>query len=445
MSDALSTFVLDLFQGLDRQEIAHVVARRADLLPKPPAADDVDLVFHRRDLQRASRLVRDLAGEHDGLIFAAEGEPGSYQFRLAFPGEDGPDVLHLHLQDSMGHRGVQLVSASEMLGGRQRSGGFWQSAPEIRGVALLLHDLVAKSGFRERDAAEILALYEAGPEAFEHALERSVGQASARRIAQALAQGDPAGAIPQRGPIMRRGFLQRPLGAVRWKVTHTLRNLAFALRRRGALVVLMGPDGSGKTSLVEEIRKILVARGCKAERVYFGLTTPLLPTKRLLRGLRDRRRSSSDTREQQVPREPGFRSNLSYFLGTSHALLDQLTRYFVHARPKLARARILLCDRYFYDALTSPAPGLLKPVMDWAAVGPTPRPDLVFVLGDDAEAIHARKPELTVWEIERQQACFERLERRPISARRVRIEPDPLPNAREMSRQILAAYAKRHA
>ena len=117
----------------------------------------------------------------------------------------------------------------------------------------------------------------------------------------------------------------------------------------------------------------------------------------------------------------------------------------MHARPKLAQARILLCDRYFFDALTSPAPGWLKPAMDWTAVRLTPRPDLVFVLEDDAEAIHARKPELTVWEIERQQSCFESLTHRPISAVQVRIDPDPLPNAREMSRQILAAYAKRHA
>src|SRR3982750_1230837 len=55
------------------------------------------------------------------------------------------------------------------------------------------------------------------------------------------------------------------------------------------LVVILGPDGSGKTTVAEGVAAELRRRGIPAERVYMGAGTPGLPTRRLRQALRRRR------------------------------------------------------------------------------------------------------------------------------------------------------------
>jgi thymidylate kinase len=282
------------------------------------------------------------------------------------------------------------------------------------------------------------------PNAIRQALESLVGADDAARIVASLAGAEGTSLLPLSRNVRRRRLRSRPLRFVQWWLAHLFRNASYLFRRRGALVVLIGPDGSGKTTLAEEACRVLGASGRKVERLYFGVTSPMLPTKRLMKAFHGRRAPTGPRIDDGVPKKAGFKSNLSYFLGTVHSLVDQYLRYWVVARPRLARGRILLCDRYFYDALASPAPGVLKRLLDWSAVWLTPRADHVFVLEDDPQAIHDRKPELSVDEIGRQQQRFQRLKRRPLFGVALQVEPDPRPNACEIARATLTAYGNRN-
>jgi thymidylate kinase len=445
-ADAASAFTAHLFAELERQGIEYVIARRADLLSAPPVGDDIDVVVRRDRLKGVAPLLKELADEHGGHCLAVHHHVGSRHHVFFFPGAQGePVVRHLHFQDSINHRGVDLAPGAEMLRERRKDGDYWRPSPEMEAASLLVHDLVGKAAFRRRDLEEMRSLSAAHPEAFVDALERLVGADAAQRMAACL-DGDQSETLLSLGRLVRHARLRRqPLRFVSWWLAHLLRTVSFLFRRRGALVVLIGPDGSGKTTLIDEAYSILTACELKVERVYFGARTPMLPTKRLMRAFHARRAPAGPSVNEGVPKNAGFKSKLTYFLGTAHSAVDQYLRYFVTARPLLARARILLCDRYFYDALATPAPAGLKRLVDWSILWLTPRADHVFVLEDDPQAIHDRKPELSVDEIGRQQRQFERLKRRPLFGGALRVQPDPHPNALEIARTTLRVFGQRNA
>src|SRR5690606_9284852 len=76
-----------------------------------------------------------------------------------------------------------------------------------------------------------------------------------------------------------------------------------------------------------------------------------------------------------------------------------------HARSKRA---ILLSDRYFDDLLVDPRRYRYGAPISWARAmfRALPRPDRVLLLLGDAEAIHARKREVTLEELGRQLGAY---------------------------------------
>jgi thymidylate kinase len=169
---------------------------------------------------------------------------------------------------------------------------------------------------------------------------------------------------------------------------------------RGALIVLIGPDGSGKTTVADALAQLLRDEGRDAERLYMGVGTPGLPTRRLRQWLRRRRatRSGLESPAWLDPARPHRRTELL------HVWLDLWWRYVFDVRPKLRRGRVVVSDRYAYDWATWHVRGLPPGAMRWLLRFGVPRPALTVFLSAEPDVVVRRKDELTVDEVRRQQA-----------------------------------------
>jgi thymidylate kinase len=174
--------------------------------------------------------------------------------------------------------------------------------------------------------------------------------------------------------------------------------------KRGCFVVLVGLDGSGKTTVARK----LCCLGTEQERFrrirYFHWRPAILPT--VLFPLPE---------FGNVPRKPKLESTLWRSLLSAARLLNSGLRarvaYWVRIRPLLRRNAIVLLDRYYYNYYLDPdsvkysGPAWL---VDW--LRPLfPRPDLVVKLKAPPEVLLARKQELSGAEIRRQSAVLDDL------------------------------------
>jgi thymidylate kinase len=198
--------------------------------------------------------------------------------------------------------------------------------------------------------------------------------------------------------------------------------------KRGAFVVLAGPDGSGKTTVARRICCLAETQKQFRRVRYFHWRPRIL-----------RETVFPLPQYQEVRRKPKLDGNVLQSCFSAGRLLKNLVltniAHWLRIGPLLRRNTLVLADRYFYNYYLDPVSvkyygprwllDRLRPFF--------PRPDLVVVLKAPAEVLHERKQELSRDEIRHQNRLLDQL---PLDGVQ-RLEVDASQPAEESARRIV--------
>ncbi len=165
---------------------------------------------------------------------------------------------------------------------------------------------------------------------------------------------------------------------------------------RGLFVAVLGPDGSGKSTLIEQLEQELKETFCRTARFH------LMP--RLFR--RGKGRGPVND-----PHGKPLRSLPASLLKLAYYWLDYTLGYWLRIRPALVRSTLVLFDRYYDDLLVDPKRYRYGGPM-WAARWLRrfiPRPDLWLILDVPEDEILRRKQEVPLEEMRRQRNGYRSL------------------------------------
>ncbi|MDP8899832.1 MAG: hypothetical protein M3N33_01530 [Actinomycetota bacterium] len=149
--------------------------------------------------------------------------------------------------------------------------------------------------------------------------------------------------------------------------------------RRGLGVALLAPDGAGKSSVTARLAQSLPL---DVRVVYLGLFP------------------RADARRRRLPG-----------VGTTQRLL-RLWRAWLRARAHQRRGRLVLFDRYPFDALLPGSGGWAERGWRWVLGHALPAPDLTIVLNAPGTVLHARSGEHDAATLELQRQAYLALARR---------------------------------
>lgn len=154
----------------------------------------------------------------------------------------------------------------------------------------------------------------------------------------------------------------------------------------GLFVVVVGPDGVGKTTLARE-----VLQRWNGPKGYFHFLptrhSPIVPT--------------PDGDGPTPPKAPRRGSRLLGWLRLGRNLIRFWLAYAVHIRPLVREGALVIGDRWWYGYIGQPFSLRFYGPQQLAMRSEPlfPRPDLVIDLKAPSEVIESRKPELTRDEI----------------------------------------------
>ena len=431
-------FIGELSGALDREGIRWLVLRNHQDIPDR-IGHDIDLVVHPSDAAGVERVMRDVVSANG--LFLARSYRGieHLSFDVAAGDLAGRLFLHVDIQTSMQYRGRRLIDAQDLLVGRRRYGTVWVPAPGVEGYAILLHAGLNKHALKPKYRARIAELELEEPGAIERAATRDLGPDLARRLgavreeADLLAlTGDLQRAIDGRH---RANSWRRPLFEARSAATQA----RLKARPRGLFVCFIGPDGSGKSTTVDLMAKLLGAQQdvLPVNRVYLGSGKPVLPTRKLTRrlhGIKDGDGKAQAIRDV-TPRR---------LRGALHVTADEILRYWVQVRPKLSPHGIVLADRYAYDLFRVNNPTVRKRWFRRLGTMVIPAPDITFFIEGDPAVIAERKKELTVEETVRQQRAYRELAAFVPNFRPLDLGVRDEATLRRVALDILQTYARRN-
>jgi thymidylate kinase len=390
----------DALAALDRGGVRWSLLRPREGLARPDG--DVDVLVEPEALGRVAELLGDLG-------FVRMPLPGPDLHASRYDERDGI-FLWLHVQAALRVAG-EVVPAEEVLAEADRDGVRQPSDRWLLWI-LLLRALVDKGELPERHrepVRRLAAAWESGPATLE-ALARRHGLDPAA-VVSAAAAGDWDALMAQRRPPAPSGRASMPVRLAR-RVASIARWVRSGRSRRGLSVAVLGPDGAGKTTLVQGLARSLP-----------------LPTRIQSMGL-----TGGKLRRVDRLRVPGV-----IFL----AKLAIIWLRYGRAMYRRERGEIVLFDRYLLDGVVpsgvrlGPAGRLSRSVLRRLC----PMPDLVLLLDASGETMYARKGEYDAAVLESWRAGYDRLRGRLPDLEVIDAERPPDAVRRDAESRIWRRYA----
>ena len=412
----MGPLVADLFAAFDRDSVDWAVLRNAEGLPEYTRYD-IDILIGPSQMRSAAQIVRQVAAKHEWKVLGRI-DKRHYQCLMLMsplPEEPGqqPQFLPIDLFSDLEYRGDRFSDTTAGLANRTKhASGVWMVRPGFDAATTAIKELLPHGTLKHNSRQGVTDGAHDDPEGFRGALDSIVGNELCQQMLDACRAAD----WPQLDSLsseIRRAY-RRYSPSHLWRRVHFLwKNLQHPFSPSvSMMVVMMAPDGSGKTTVVDRVMEGLYKRPFKATR-YLRANFDILPELKHLKVLAGRLVGKKVVIKEPPP--PGTRHSGMH---TPHSPLRSML-YVVYysldlflGRLKLRRMRaqwnLIFFDRYYYDYFfqrgNQNCPRWFLRLFDLLV----PKPDLAVFLERDAREIYAGKPELTVEEIEREQDVIRR-------------------------------------
>lgn len=395
-SDMLNEF----WRFLQRQGLRYCVVGDARGLPHA-IVSDIDLVISERMRCRIPALLAQFCANTGArVVQTLAHERSAKYFVLAWPGSDGrPLFLALDFCSDYRRGGRLLLTADEILNGCVSVNGtesgdapFYVPRPAMAFVYYLIKR-IDKACVTQRQMDYLVEQWRQDASGAEAQMARFWIAAESREFIKATMASGSAKALQDRIAGLRSELRRNAPVTWRARIGEFGHKIQRWRQPTGALIAVLGADGSGKTTVIDALREDWAPAFRRTRYVH------LRPR------LWQRSASSGPVTEpySRPPRHwPASAAKAVLFA------LDYAAGYALRVRPWLARSTLVVFDRYYQDLFLDPpryrlgGAAKLARWLTWLV----PSPQHWLVLVAPAQIVQQRKAEVSPIESVRQTESY---------------------------------------
>lgn len=405
--DERTKLARSILRCLSENNIEYVVLRNSDEL-FTQLGHDIDLGVPSYSIPRFNLCLKRLFKRLDLEILKTQ-KRAAYSCYVFFD-KQNRFFLKIDTWGKVDYRGLKVFDISQLMENSHTEQGIRIASKTDQLITTMIKEILYNKSLKAKHIFRIQELYDANnKKRIQDELEHLVGRYFAKRINNALENKQLRDLQNEYKKIRRfclkTAFWEKPFRAILSHLTWFKDQMRSFLFPGGLFMVLIGPDGSGKSTLSNSLRNELEYQLFNRVRYYHGHFEILPRLKNVMAKLKGKKSVNINGENQTSvkPHNPFKASLYILYYGLDYFLGLFASRFFK------SKNDLVLFDRYFYDYEMQPiwkhAPKWLLTLVSFFV----PKPDLYIFLFANPENIHNRKPELSVEQIRDQQKVMRKL------------------------------------
>jgi len=390
-----STKLQTIFSYLNESGIEHVLVGEDVAGLMESVEGDVDIVLNHTSMNSICEIIKVLCNDL-GLkcVQILQHEQRAFSFLVAWFEEHGWHYLHLDFCDDYVRDARLLITAEELLEGRIKDGlsGFYIPSPEKN----LLYYLLKKVDKGAIDKVQFRYLNKLLSECAEPMPPYLAQFWTTDRSTQVIEvlDGNDFDTFLHMIPALQRPLKLDLKPSFRRRIGELKRIVGRIIRPAGLFFTIYGPDGCGKSSVIEALKPMLLPVSRRTLEFHFRpfVGYPANDTVVTVPDPHGRK-----------PRHP-----ITSVLKLFYYVFDYIVGYILKIWLPKVRATAIVFDRYYDDLIVDPRRycyGGPRFLLKW--IRPLiPKPDIVFCLDAPADILQSRKQEVPFEETVRQREVY---------------------------------------
>jgi thymidylate kinase len=382
-----------LLAALESECKSYCVLSGYDRLPES-FDTDIDFMVDVDDFARMPHIIEHVAHDTNTKLFhTVEHELSARSYTLGFQSRDKLVIVQPDSTADYRHFGLLWLRAPEVLATRRiHPHGFWIPAPAHEFAYYLIKKLNKRS-LNEEQGLKLHRLYLQDPAGCDAMIARFWREPNRSKLSRMAATNNWV--KMETGLQSFRTELRRNSEETLWRRTlsipaHLLHHLARVVKPTGGCIAIMGPDGAGKSAVIDALRH-------QFDSAYNEIKLFHLRPKALWTG-------KATTQAVTDPHGKPPRGAIVSVLKVLSLIVDYWLGYALKIGPAVRRSQLIIFDRYIYDLLVDSkrvrygGPAWLLEL----AARIVPHTDLVILLDAPADVLWSRKQEVPFEEVMRQ-------------------------------------------
>lgn len=410
MSKWAYSFLKDLFDEISNNDLNVLLLRSYEWLADVPSGD-IDLLIEAGDLSRTKTVLHQFA-ENNNWSKIFENKDANHIHLIFYQVSNSKfKYVHFDIQTSLGRKGFTYCPSLKVMANPKLVDSIKTQSYIDSITSLILHVLMDKKFVKDAYKEKIIAV---DIDKLNKNLQDIIGKTLTETVIEWINEGLPDSKVAAIKKKIRRYLVFKYPENMFAPIIHKIFRISrFFLKRQGILIAALGPDGAGKSTVIDEVQRMITIGAFPVATIYMGKRETCLPTSKLIRlyyNSKEKKRAGGYTEEKVKPlhsitqeknndTDQTYLNSIKEFLGLSNWFVEQWIRYLVKIRPILQQGGVVLCDRYIYDLANRPV-GSVVYKKQFISLLKTmyPIPDLTYFFWAEPEVLYRRKMENTVAE-----------------------------------------------
>ncbi len=404
----LQTILIPFFEALEASNISYCVCGNYLNLPYS-TTHDIDI--WASDIRTVEKILYQIALSHGYKLYLAN-KTGNGSNNLFFNIiQEQIFILRIDLlSECCWYPFIPIITKEQISTEIIRYQDFYVARPVIEACMHFLYPLIVKKKIKDKYKKKIKHF--SSKKKFNVILGESLGEKASSRIVKNI-KNDAWVEIEKnvgqyRLVLCFKAIIYFKLRYIKYLCLFITTNCQRIFHPNGLFIVFIGPDGCGKTTLINQLSLSMQDIFVQGHIKKFYWRPFLFPRLRELLFNKHEKDIVSNPHEEVLATT--FKARTKYYIKFCYYLLDYIFGVLKYIGV-WSRGGAVMFDRYYYDHIVFPERFGFK-VPKWLmlfCLKFIPKPDLIFYLESTPDILLARKNELSKVEIQRQQREYKEL------------------------------------